>query len=134
MDTYKKFEKFVQVVGVAGLAALVLFVASGGTTLSVFLFFSIIFFYFGANNLERILNGSHENYKKDKDRKSAFLINVLLYLALIHIATSLTTTYLVDYCNGFFEDEMQCELRKAESAIRSNYDSESYEDREYGLW
>ena len=127
-DTYR-------VIGYAFIASIVLYGFSGGgnATPWIFLFFVIITFYFGADSIREKINWN-EAGKPIINKNFDWLIIAVGLLAIVQILTGLTTSYFVDYCNGFFKNEKQCELQEAEERIFENYRDSSYDEREYGLW
>jgi len=117
--------ELLKVIGVAFLISMFIYGGSGNATPSIFLFYFIVFFYLATNYLREELNAG----------KKTWLILATAILAGAHLATGFTVSNIVNYCDGFFKDEMMCELKSQENLIYEKYRSNDYyPDREYGLW
>lgn len=121
----------VKVIGVALLSSLFLYSLGGGGDLKpwIFFFYFIVFLYLGADYIRNEITNSNAFINKN----FSWLIGVSMILVCVNIATIITLEAFVDYCNGFFKNEMLCEIEKAESRISDKYESGDYSEHEWGL-
>ena len=131
----KRYIDLLKVIGIALAVSLVLYVVAGGGNVApwIFLFYFIFFFYLGADDIRLRIN-EDKLESRFVNKNFQWLIHAVVFLAGVHVATGLTVSYLVDYCDGIFANEIRCELQVAEDGVYEKYRDDDYGDRENGLW
>lgn len=93
--------------------------SSDNVTPSIFLFYFIVIFYFAADSILEMNMAGRDSFALNKNFQ--WVITLLVFLVAVHLATGLTVIYLVDYCDGFFTNEIQCDLQSESEPTFEEY-------------